>query len=396
MDEKSLKRITIKLNSNIEKPLSGWQLQEFIANISKGYSKLDLINEIATLINKGVKTKNIIIMHNSYEINNSYAYLNKTDEFDLSKSEMVKRLYNLGKPISMSPNDKIQKIKILFELYEKIYSACARYKVPVLSKENLKKYISCEFNDSIIKIKEDLIGTTNEVKLFDDKKIERFQEDLDKYIKKARKEYDTYINDKNKFDIFEKLKNKALEDLENHEKEILLDLERKYYSIFYEKLRNLDRPIILIYHEESMKMTMVKKEYILNDVDSENFLDYKDFSHNSPFVVTIIAGVAMAAIAYIIYEGKKQEKFNEQIERENEEKEDEIKKMIFELAHSKDLNQVNEIKDDFERSRLYDLKNKTIISTGKVLRKKGVINNKAVIDLDDYRKTNDNKKHEHN
>ena len=120
--ESKIGRIEIQLKSDNVKPLSGWQLQEFINNINKGYSKLDLINEISKLLNEGENPENIIIINKSYEINNTYSYLKKANEIDLNKDSMVEKFYNLGRPISMYPNEFIKKIEIIFNLYEKLFS----------------------------------------------------------------------------------------------------------------------------------------------------------------------------------------------------------------------------------------------------------------------------------
>ena len=105
---KDIKRIALNLKSEDSKPLSGWQLQEFINNFSKGYTKLDLINEISRLINSGEKPENIIILNKSYNINNnSYTYLQKLNEIDLNKASMVENFYHLGMPTSIYPNKKI-------------------------------------------------------------------------------------------------------------------------------------------------------------------------------------------------------------------------------------------------------------------------------------------------
>ena len=60
---KDIKRIKLKLKSEDSTTLSGWQLQEFIKNVNKGYCKLDIINEISRLINQGEKPENIIIIN---------------------------------------------------------------------------------------------------------------------------------------------------------------------------------------------------------------------------------------------------------------------------------------------------------------------------------------------
>lgn len=389
--EKDIKRIELKLKSEDSKPLSGWQLQEFINNFSKGYSKLDLINEISRLINSGEKPENIIILNKSYNINNNaYTYLQGLNEIDLNKASMVEHFYHLGMPFSMYPNKKIKEIEIIFSLYKDIYQIFNSENIPVIGKNKLKSYINLDIDKAIIEIEKDSKEVLNKLKTFDENLLITINNKLIKTINSKKEEYITYKNDKDKILKFIKIRDLEFKKLPDKEKVLYLDMQSKYYNHFFRLLRDVDRPIILRYEEKSNKLHIIKKEYMLNDVENDNFLDYKDYSHNSPFVITIIAGISIVSIVGLLYKGTKQEKLNCEKAEENKKIEESIdqsiKDLILELSNSPDLNQVNEVEDKFIKDNLVNLKEKINENTEKTLERRGINGDNVVIDIEKYRK----------
>lgn len=387
--ESKIGRIEIQLKSDNVKPLSGWQLQEFINNINKGYSKLDLINEISKLLNEGENPENIIIINKSYEINNTYSYLKKANEIDLNKDSMVEKFYNLGRPISMYPNEFIKKIEIIFNLYEKLFSLFRSNKIPTISKRKLKTYINLDFNDAITLLKRDAEQIIREQENIDSDKSENLKRDANELVKKSIENYKNYRNADIKIKEFNELVNKEFKQLNDEEKVLFIDMEKNYYNKFFKALRDVDRPIILKYDEKNNKMSVVKKEYMLNDIESNNFLDYKDYSHNSPFVVTIIAGIIIIPILALLYKGIKQEKLNEEKEKELELQEEklnnEMRSIIMQLAESEELNQVKQVQNNFLKNKLLDADERVKKHTKTTLKQKGVINNNMVINFAEER-----------
>lgn len=389
-----LNRIEIKLESESIKPLSGWQLQEFMYNINKGYTKLDLINEISRLINEGENPENIIIINKSYDINNSYSYFRKSQEYDLGKSKVVEKLYNLGRPISMFPNRKIKKIEIIFNLYENLYTLFRANNINRIPKKELKRYVELSFYDAIKEIKEDANSIIDSLKFVNTNKPVEIKEKLNKYLEKARLDYDNFIEDQNNINKFNSIIDKELIQLTNDEKSLHIDMDQKYYNRFYRCLKKVDRPIILIYNNINNTLRLVKKEYMLNDVESENFLDYKDYSHNSPFVITIAAGSMIAIIVLLLYKGSKQEKLNMEQKQKNDSKEkdidNDIEDLIHTLSNSPELNQVKNIENKFINHKLNDLNEKTKKNLEKTLKQKSVT--KGVVSLEKYKEIKKSKK----
>lgn len=388
-----LNRMELKLESESMNPLSGWQLQEFMYNINKGYTKLDLINEISRLINEGENPENIIIINKSYDINNSYSYFRKSQEYYLGKSKVVEKLYNLGRPISMFPNKKIKKIEIIFNLYENLYTLFRANNIYRISKKQLKKYVELPFYDAIREIENDANRIIDSLEFENTNKSLAIKEKLNEFLERARLNYYDFFEDQNNIKNFNSIIDKEFTQLSEDEIILQRDMEQKYYNRFYKCLKKVDRPIILRYNNINNTLSLVKKEYMLNDVESENFLDYKDYSHNSPFVITIVAGLMIVSIGALLYKGSKQEKLNIEQREKNDSKEKEIdtsiENLIRNLSNSPELNHVKNIENKFINHKLNDLNEKTKKSLEKILKQKSVT--KGVIDLEKYKKVKKNK-----
>ena len=388
-----LNRMELKLESESMNPLSGWQLQEFMYNINKGYTKLDLINEISRLINEGENPENIIIINKSYDINNSYSYFRKSQEYYLGKSIVVEMLYNLGRPISMFPNKKIKKIEIIFNLYENLYTLFRANNIYRISKKQLKKYVELPFYDAIREIENDANRIIDSLEFENTNKSLAIKEKLNEFLERARLNYYDFFEDQNNIKNFNSIIDKEFTQLSEDEIILQRDMEQKYYNRFYKCLKKVDRPIILRYNNINNTLSLVKKEYMLNDVESENFLDYKDYSHNSPFVITIVAGLMIVSIGALLYKGSKQEKLNIEQREKNDSKEKEIdtsiENLIRNLSNSPELNHVKNIENKFINHKLNDLNEKTKKSLEKILKQKSVT--KGVIDLEKYKKVKKNK-----
>lgn len=392
---KDIKRIKLKLKSEDSTTLSGWQLQEFIKNVNKGYCKLDIINEISRLINQGEKPENIIIINKSYDINNAYTYLQKSNEIDLNKLSTIENLYHLGIPVSMYPNKRIKEIAIIFTLYSKIYTLFNRENIPVISKDKLKEYINVDIDTAIDTITKDSKSIMSKLKMGTENILKATNDKLDNIIDESKKELKKYIDNQDNIIKFNEISNIELKEIKDSDKELYSKIQSEYYSEFFRLLNSVDRPIVLRYDDKNNKLIVIKKEYMLNDVDSENFLDFKDYSHNSPFVITIIAGATISLILALLYQASKEEKVNDEKAIKNksiEEKLDkELEEIILELASSSELNQTNEVENQYIKKELDNLKNTLNENIEKTLERRGINYNNIVIDIEEYKKSRINK-----
>ena len=392
---KDIKRIKLKLKSEDSTTLSGWQLQEFIKNVNKGYCKLDIINEISRLINQGEKPENIIIINKSYDINNAYTYLQKSNEIDLNKLSTIENLYHLGIPVSMYPNKRIKEIAIIFTLYSKIYTLFNRENIPVISKDKLKEYINVDIDTAIDTITKDSKSIMSKLKMGTENILKATNDKLDNIIDESKKELKKYIDNQDNIIKFNEISNNELKEIKDSDKELYSKIQSEYYSEFFRLLNSVDRPIVLRYDDKNNKLIVIKKEYMLNDVDSENFLDFKDYSHNSPFVITIIAGATISLILALLYQASKEEKVNDEKAIKNksiEEKLDkELEEIILELASSSELNQTNEVENQYIKKELDNLKNTLNENIEKTLERRCINYNNIVIDIEEYKKSRINK-----
>ena len=392
---KDIKRIKLKLKSEDSTTLSGWQLQEFIKNVNKGYCKLDIINEISRLINQGEKPENIIIINKSYDINNAYTYLQKSNEIDLNKLSTIENLYHLGIPVSMYPNKRIKEIAIIFTLYSKIYTLFNRENIPVISKDKLKEYINVDIDTAIDTITKDSKSIMSKLKMGTENILKATNDKLDNIIDESKKELKKYIDNQDNIIKFNEISNNELKEIKDSDKELYSKIQSEYYSEFFRLLNSVDRPIVLRYDDKNNKLIVIKKEYMLNDVDSENFLDFKDYSHNSPFVITIIAGATISLILALLYQASKEEKVNDEKAIKNksiEEKLDkELEEIILELASSSELNQTNEVENQYIKKEFDNLKNTLNENIEKTLERRGINYNNIVIDIEEYKKSRINK-----
>lgn len=123
-------------------------------------------------------------------------------------------------------------------------------------------------------------------------------------------------------------------------------------------------------------MKLIRKEYIKNDYESKNFLDYKDYSHNSPFVISLIAGFAILYIWWLLYDGCKQEKLMLEEDKEinclREELECEEKKLFAEKIKREQLSNMNKLEDSFVKHKILSINNKVTKNLANTLKNNGV------------------------
>lgn len=294
-------RIITKLTSSNDDILSGWQLQELISLMSSSYYKLDIINEVLEGIKKN---KSFFIVDRSFEINNNYKKIRNSDNWSLNNKSNVESLYNLGKPIALVPDGKIQNIYYIFKYYEKIYTLFGKYKIEKIDKSVLKDLINAENGIDLLKeiVDKKIYALKTEKFMKDDfqKKSNKIYSDICKEISNSKEDLD-------KVQFFAEKLNDNISVEEYLKKEEYKIIERKYFQKFYTLLKRLDRPIIFSYDKDNNEIEIVKKQYICNDNKSDSFFDVKQYSHNSPFEIIFIGGTMMIPmLAFAISKMKKE------------------------------------------------------------------------------------------
>lgn len=75
--------------------------------------KIEVLNTISLVINSGIDAKNIFILDKAYKLNGNYR---KFSEINLNSLDLNK-IFAIGKPVGMEPNDDLVDIMFLFEIY---------------------------------------------------------------------------------------------------------------------------------------------------------------------------------------------------------------------------------------------------------------------------------------
>lgn len=353
-------RIITKLTSSREDILSGWQLQELISLMSSSYYKLDIINELLEGIKKN---KSYFIVDKSFEINNNYKKIRDSYVWSLNNKSNVESLYNLGKPIALIPDDKIQNIYYIFKYYEKIYTLFGRYKIERINKSMLKDLINSENGIELLKkiVDKKLNTLKTEISM-----LENVKKKSDRIYSDICKEVSDFTNDFDKVKILaEKLKNNSSRE-EYLKKDEYKIIERKYFQKFYTLLKRLERPIIFSYDKDSKEIEIIKKQYICNDSENESFFDVKQYSHNSAFEIIFISGTMMIPMIIYALKREKNKKLDEELQNSIN--------LDLEIAITKD--------ECYISSKLNQVDEKIKSKVEKKLNKHELINDKIVINFE--------------
>ena len=105
-------RIKLKLKQIKEKKLNPWEISSFLNKFNTYYYKAELLNTIAIALNQGIKPENIIILNQSFKLNQQYTKLDfiSTTDGDLAY------LYYIGLPVSLFPDKNIHTLNILEDI----------------------------------------------------------------------------------------------------------------------------------------------------------------------------------------------------------------------------------------------------------------------------------------
>lgn len=294
-NEYELKEVThkteIELIRKSDIQLSGWELGNLLSKMAIYAYRFELINTISLALHNGVDPRNIFILDHSFELNTSYSDL----EFVYLESSDIINIYNIGKPISLFPNDEIFKLNILFRL---IYNINEKFKanhirgVPV---ESLCKYINkfsrLDAENIISNFYNDLVKT---YRFKDDEKLLSEINNIFEEIKKTNNKYTTDAVERESID-------RQLRNNESREGKYSYEIYKEYFEQFYFYLMNIPRPVVGIYCEEDKKIQILCIAQINRKLRNETFFDIKSISHNSPLEVIIQLGTAATILLGIIY-----------------------------------------------------------------------------------------------
>ncbi|GAB6098953.1 hypothetical protein JCM16358_08320 [Halanaerocella petrolearia] len=360
--------------------LTGWELSNLLKNISTCYYKNELINELIEKINDGVKPRNIIIMDSSFKYDDKY---NNLFGINLNKSSSLEKLYRIGQPTSMKPNNDIYHIAFIFELFEKINKLFYNNRISKISKGFLTDYINSNntIKKAIKKLKSDALNCIKNEKfnLFEEEsKYELIKKKIEDIVSNSLNKYNIYEEDRQVFSI----KNISYSKLENKYPRI----KREYYMSFFNIFNKLSRPVIGVYNQKNRTISILGLKHINRSQKDEEFFDIKKITHNSPMEMIVATGIGFSIFLKCYLENRNLEaslsNSNEELDdlrEENEVNMINLKDEVEEVTETEDINSLKKIKDEFLKENIKKIEEKNIEKNNDVLDKYEFLNSNIEI-----------------
>ncbi|WP_455794289.1 hypothetical protein [Clostridium butyricum] len=342
------KVLNIELKRNNNKAMSTWEIQEFIGKLINNYYKIDLLNEIAKMINSEVELENIFILDKSFDYKNRYTYLATTDIINLNQENGAKNFYHLGSPIGLFPSKRIIEMNAKMQILRIINNYLHSKRIERIDKNNINILLEIDFVKAVEIMK---MAAFNVIKdnFQIDEDIRVYCRELDNKIKEEIKNVESYSSKECEInDLKRKIVKNETFELTNKESELF----NEYFHGFNKTLIKYDRPIVGIYDYKTSSVQILCKSYIHKKTRDSRFLDLKKFTHNSPTFVDMCSGVAMAIPMLPMIKGIKQSINNKASERELDERElnivnrfDNIIEMLDETMDKAELDSVDNIQN---------------------------------------------------
>ncbi|WP_135557380.1 hypothetical protein [Paenibacillus cymbidii] len=141
-------------------------------------------------------------------------------------------------------------------------------------------------------------------------------------------------------------------------------LESKYFTAFFREFNSNSRPVVGIYHPDTNQMQILCVNHINKTKRDSRFLDLKQFSHNSPYIVEILVGISIALplmkeIKFHLDEYKLK-KLSTRIDEETatlNQRLEEIYKKLETISTDKGLTSIENVKDEYLKSHIEETKN---------------------------------------
>ncbi|NOH17267.1 hypothetical protein [Clostridium cochlearium] len=391
---KIYKKLEIELKRNNCKIFTPWQIQDFIAKLASNYYKLDLINSISNSLNSGIKQENIFIVDESFNYNNCYKFLEKTNKLDLNNEDGFKNFYHFGNPISMIPSKNIMSLNLKFKLFREINKYLGSKHLEKIDKNLFHEVVFDEEDKNGYKIYNLAI---DKIKDLDKSKKERIDKDLieikDKYedILKDYKKDEFYIEFLKKLIMSNDLKE---EDLKGKE-----DIQEKYFTNFIKYFNRLERPTVGIYFPETNTVELLGSSFIYKKSRDERFLDIKEISHNSPPYCHLFVGLAFVTPSIIIVKNIIETNKKNILNNKNKDKIQELEeknkiyyesiKELEKLVEKENLNSHEDIENSYAKDNIKVMHEHVTRKTTENIKDYGFENSNLksnIIDFNNYKK----------
>lgn len=277
-------RLSIEYFRDCEERLNPWDITNFISRISTYMYKLEIINTVALAINCGIPKKDIFILDKAYKINGKYKNISsiQLNTIDINK------MFSIGKPISMEPNNDILELNYLFEILYKtnqILYQFGRKRITMLDRSTAYQTLHREGFFAAL----EFVVNLSIDKLNDEEQRKSYS----KILKTQKNILKKYEKDLANSTLIERLHPK-LET--NHYVELSpteTDIEKKYYAKFYEYIISLPRPVVGIYYKKEQMCSILCADHFDNTILKNTQIDLKSITQNSPISSLLEGGVSI-------------------------------------------------------------------------------------------------------
>ncbi len=273
----------LEIKSVDKNNMSNWQITHTVDTLTTVNNKFDVLHKVNDLLNQGVKKKNIFVTDKSFLISTNYkTYFEKGDVLKYT-SDMIVKIANIGRIITMEENEDIVKINCLMSYYKRINSLLnnslkCRLRGVYLSEsyrrlfnKNLKESYDYLTNAAQEQIR-DMYGrflSPDYIKM--NKLLEKLNQEKDKQLEKNEIQFKRWANE---------------------------SVKR-----FEHTFNRFDRPVIGVYDELHHSFQIINSDQMYrNGEESENQLRLKSITKNSPVTITVlVTGAMLSLLGYLVY-----------------------------------------------------------------------------------------------
>ncbi len=288
---KSFKIILENKSDVIKTP---WEASYESIQLSTIFYKLDLFSSIEQALKNGLNPSDIFILDGNFITQNDIKKLNSKDIFTA-----YNELNNIGLITTLLPNNFHMSLSLIFSFKKDIIKLSRSYNFNPFSQEDFKDIILNHLNNSNLSFKEIIDVLSNKIL----NKIEKFK-NKNVLLNKFNKLKKYYLSEIEKIENF--IRSKKKKDIEKallKNEKININYKR-YYNDFYEKFfilfLTLDKPIVGVLYNNSLKFDIFSKHSILYSKDFENaFIDLYYMSHNSPWQRKFKLSLALIITLYL-------------------------------------------------------------------------------------------------
>lgn len=283
-----------------------WNIPNLMNAVFSVYYKGILLSEIAKEIKNGTNPEDIIVFSNDIDYfknsTNSISDIIENDCFFQETpltSENIEFYYKRGEIYSIFPQKEIELIRLFCKVYGMYDKLLRTYKIADQGLKSRKlRYAFKIFTDSGIEASMDYLKDTTQ-RLFNNKRNKKkilpdilyihnfFEQEYKSLISKKCIQFDEITNYIKKDDISIKYAD---------------DFVYNNYMLFYKYITWNKIPLVGVYSKANNTIKFISND-IFKGSESRYYLDIKNFSHNSPYDLTIIGDpVIISILASLLYD----------------------------------------------------------------------------------------------